>query len=147
MPADYCIGDHCLFVVDFSEADVIVISRQKVVRPASRQLNTKIPRVAATYARVLEEKVISHRLIERMGAAHWKSKSRALARRQLNKLDKELGQYMRYAEKKCPKIKSGRIPFSPEASLWICRTQVYQSLLKYHAGRIKNQGNLKQAAR
>jgi hypothetical protein len=47
MPAGYGIGDHCLFVIDFSEADVIGISRQKVVRPTSRQLNTKIPRVAA----------------------------------------------------------------------------------------------------
>ncbi len=82
-----------------------------------------------------------------MGAAHWKSKSRALARRHLNKLDKELGQYMHYAEKKCHKMKSGWTPFSTEASLWIRWTQVYRSLLKYHAGRIKNQGNLKQAAR
>jgi hypothetical protein len=54
---------------------------------------------------------------------------------------------MHYAEKKCCKIKSGQIPFSLEASLWIRWTQVYRSLLKYHAGRIKNRGNLKQAAR
>jgi hypothetical protein len=99
------------------------------------------------YTRVLEEKVLNHRLIECMGTAHQKSKSRASARRHLNKLDKELGQYIHYAEKKCGKIKSGRIPFSPEASLWIRWMQVYQSLLKHHAGRIKNQGNLKQAAR
>jgi hypothetical protein len=53
---------------------------------------------------------------------------------------------MRHAEKKCRKIKLGRNSFSPEASLWICRTQVYWSLLKYHAGRIHNQGNLKRMA-
>jgi hypothetical protein len=147
MPAGYGIGHPRLFVVDFSEAGMIGISRQKVIHPTSQQLNTKIPRLAATYARVLEEKVISHILIERMGAAHRKSKSRALARRGLNKLDKELGQYMHYAEKKCCKIKSGQIPFSLEAPLWIHWMQVYQSLLKYHAGRIKNQGNLKQVAR
>jgi hypothetical protein len=81
-----------------------------------------------------------------MGAAHQKSKSRALARRHLNKLDKELGQYMRYAEKRCCKIKSGWISFSPEAWLWIRQMQVYQSLLRLHAGQIKNQDNLKQAA-
>jgi hypothetical protein len=103
--------------------------------------------VAAEYARILEEKVLAHRLIERMGAAHRKSKSKASAIKRLNKVDKELGQYMRYAERKCRKIKLGRIPFSPEASLWIRRMQVYRSLLKYHAGRIKNRGNLKRAAR
>jgi hypothetical protein len=107
MAAGYGIGEHCLFVIDISAADMMGISHQKVAYPVSRRLNTKIPWVAAAYARILEGKVLSHQLIERMGAVHWKSKSRALARRHLNKLDKELGQYMHYAEKKYCKIKSG----------------------------------------
>jgi hypothetical protein len=37
----------------------------------------------------------------------------------LNKLDKEEEAYMKHAEKKCRRLKSGCIPFSPEASLWI----------------------------
>jgi hypothetical protein len=37
----------------------------------------------------------------------------------LNKLDREGEQYMKHAEKKCPQIKSGCIPFSSDASLWI----------------------------
>ena len=45
------------------------------------------------------------------------------------------------------KDKSGRVPFSPEAALWIRRTQVYQSLLRYHRGLIRNRGNLKRMAR
>ncbi len=36
MPAGYEIGDHCLFVINFSAADMIGISRQKVTRPTSR---------------------------------------------------------------------------------------------------------------
>ena len=47
----------------------------------------------------------------------------------------------------CRKIKSCRIPFSPEASIWIRRVQVYYSLLRYHEGRLKNRGNLKRSAR
>jgi hypothetical protein len=54
---------------------------------------------------------------------------------------------MKHAKKKCRKIKSGRIPFSPEASLWICQCQVYRSLLRWHAGKIRNRGNLKHTAR
>jgi hypothetical protein len=81
MPAGYQIGDHHLFVINLTATDMIGISRQKVARPTSRQLNTKIPRVAAAYAKILEGKVLSHQLIERMGAAYWKSKSRALAKR------------------------------------------------------------------
>jgi hypothetical protein len=91
--------------------------------------------------------IIKHRLIERVGKAHVSSRSRRSFTRQLIRLDKELGEYMRYADKRCQKIKSGWIPFSPEASLWIRRTQVYRLLLRYHAGKICNRGNLKQSAR
>ncbi len=49
-------------------------------------------------------------------------------------------------ERKCRRIKLGRIPFSPELALWICHAQVYKSILQYHDGHIKNRGNLKQMA-
>ncbi len=55
--------------------------------------------------------------------------------------------YMHRAEKICRKVKCCCIPFSPEASIWIRRIQVYYLLLWYHKGKIKNCGNLKQAAR
>ncbi len=103
--------------------------------------------MAKEYVRILEEKTIRHRLIERMGAAHTSSKSCQKLTKCINRIDSELGQYMRHAEMKCCKIKSGRIPFSPEASVWIKQTQVYRSLLKYHDGRIRNRGNLKRSAR
>ena len=54
----------------------------------------------------------------------------------LDALDVKMTQYMIAAEKKYRKIKSGRIPFSPEASTWIRRAQVYRSLLRLHAGKI-----------
>jgi hypothetical protein len=147
MPAGYGIGNRQLFVIDFSMMDIIGNSPPKIVRPKSRCLNTKIPRVAAEYAWILENKILKHRLIERTGIAHTNSRSRRKAAKCLNQLDDEFGYYMRHAEKKCRKIKLGRIPFLPEASLWIRRTQVYWSLLKYLAGRIHSQGNLKRMAR
>jgi hypothetical protein len=64
----------------------------------------------------------------------------------LNQLDQEGEQYMKHAEKKCRRIKSGQIPFSPEASLRIRQCQVYRSLLRWHAGKIWNRGNLKHTA-
>jgi hypothetical protein len=74
-----------------------------------------------------------------------KSKETILA--QLNQLNQEGEQYMKHAEKKCHRIKSRRIPFSPEASLWIRQCQVYCSLLRWHAGKIRNRGNLKHTSR
>ncbi len=123
MPAGYGIGDHRLFVINFASKDIIGTNPPKIICPASRRLNTKLPHVAAEYSRLLEEKIIGHCLMKRVGKAHVSSRSRWTFTRHLNCLDKDLGDYMRYAKKNCRKIKSGRIPFSPEALLWICQTQ------------------------
>jgi hypothetical protein len=72
------------------------------------------------------------------------SKEAILAK--LNQLNREGEQYMKHAEKKCRQNKSGQIPFSPEASLWIRQCEVYRSLLRWHAGKIRNWGNLKRTA-
>ncbi len=72
MPAGYGIKDHRLFVIDFASSNVIGKMAPKVVRAASQQLNTKIPRAAAEYARILKEKIIQCRLIERVSKAHTK---------------------------------------------------------------------------
>ena len=49
MPVGYGVGDHCLFVVDFSTASMISTCPPKIVRPALRRLNTKIPGCALRY--------------------------------------------------------------------------------------------------
>ncbi len=125
IPAGYGIGDHQLFVINFASMDIVGTNPPKIICPASRRLNTKLPCVAAEYSRLLEEKIIGHRLIKHVGKAHVSSRLRRTFTRCLNCLDKELGDYMRYVEKHCQKIKSGKIPFSPEELLWICQTQVY----------------------
>jgi hypothetical protein len=94
----------------------------------------------------LEEQIISHNLIQRLGEVHTLNPLEEEAMRMLNAIDSEIGEYMRQAEKKCRKIRSGCIPFLPEALIWIRRTQVYRLLLKYHAGKIRNRANLKRAA-
>ena len=53
---------------------------------------------------------------------------------------------MKSAEKKCRKIRSGVIPFSPDAAKWIRRLQVYKSLLGFLHGKGRNRGNLRRAA-
>jgi hypothetical protein len=43
MPVGYRVGDHRLFVVDFSTAFMIGTCPPKIVRPALHRLNTKYP--------------------------------------------------------------------------------------------------------
>ena len=147
MPTGYGIGDHRMFIIDLNTTDIIGSNPPKVVRPTARRLITRLPGVAAKYNAILKKKIQEHRLIERAGLLERSNASEEKYIAGLIRLDDELTHYMRHAEKKCRKIKSGRIPFSPEASMWIRRTQVYRSLLKYQAGKIRNRGNLKRAAR
>ena len=65
----------------------------------------------------------------------------------LDCIDKETKEQMKASEKRCRRIKSGLIPFLPESSRWIRRAQVYHSILRYHARKIRNRGNLKRAAK
>ncbi len=54
--------------------------------------------------------------------------------KRINVINRDGGQYMMSAEKKCRKNKPGRIPFSPEAAVWIKKCQIYRSILQYHDG-------------
>ncbi len=86
------------------------------------------------YISRLEDSLDRHCLIERLGQLHTTHKSKQAFCKGLNKLDKQSKDIMLNAEKKCRRIKSGQILFSPEAVLWIRCTQVYRSLLRYHGG-------------
>ena len=84
IPAGYGIEDYCLSVIVFSADNITSTSCPMVVCITSQRLNTKIPRVAEEHVKILEEKVLRHRLIKQTGKAHWKNKPRALSTKCLN---------------------------------------------------------------
>ncbi len=57
--------------------------------------------------------------------------------KQLNKLDKEGEEYMKHAEKKCWKLKSGRIPFSPKH---LCGSGRVKCIGLYYVGMLARYG-------
>ena len=146
MPAGFGVGDHRLFVVDFRTQSIVGASPPKVVRVAARRLNTSIPHVAERYVSMLERLTEEHRLNSRLIKVASSGRSKDLVRWKVNKIDEESNDYMRRAEHKCRRIKNGRIPFSPEASIWIRRRQVYESLLRRLQHKIKNWSNLRRSA-
>ncbi len=148
MPAGFGVGDHRMLVVNF-QADTVIGKAPFKVKPfTSCQLNTKVSSGATQkYLQKFEENLSRHRMIKKLGVIHLRYKSKKRFQREINKLDKQSKDMMTNAEKKCRRIKSGRIPFSPELSLWIRCTQVYRLLIRYHLGFFCNVGNLKRAAR
>jgi hypothetical protein len=147
MPFGYGVGDHRAFILDIPLQSLVSMNPVHIVRPASCRLNSCLPGSNKAYVRSLEKNIVQHRLIERLQEAHMGNYSAAEPARRVIVIDKEGKAYMRHAEKICRKIKSCWILFPPEALIWIRWVQVYYSLLRYHKGRVKNQGNLKRAAR
>jgi uncharacterized protein (UPF0332 family) len=147
MPVGFGVGDHRMFFLDVTTASFVGQCPPKIKRPDVRRLNTKIPSCPERYIAKLESNMDKNRLLHRLHQSHTRDDLTATERSALiEKIDAESKAYMLNAEKKCRRIKCGRIKFSPEASLWIRRTQVYRSLLRFHAGRIRNRSNLKRAA-
>ena len=147
MPAGFGIGDHRLFVVDILTSSLVGANPVKILRPCARRLNTKLPGVVARYNDKLEDLVLEHRIIERMGEAHENSGTDAEAKMKMDVVDNEFKEYKKSAEKSCRTIKSGTIPFSPESEIWIRRCRVYTTLLAMSTGRRVNRGNLIRSAR
>jgi hypothetical protein len=148
MPAGFGVGDHRMFVIDFQEASLVGTEQFRVQQFAARRLNTKVSSGATRkYIKRLEENLSRHCLTEKLGTLHIRYKQKQHFQRALNKLNQQSKELMINTEKKCRRIKSGHIPFLPEAAVWIRRTQVYRSLLRYHNGQIQNKGNLKRTAR
>jgi hypothetical protein len=126
IPVGYGVGDHRFFVVDFATALLVGTGcSQQIVRPTLRRLNTRIAGCALRYNKALQRNILWHRLLEWMVKVASSEKPKAEIVTALNKLDKEGEAYMKHAEKKCRRLKSGHIPFSPEALLWIRQSQVY----------------------
>ena len=147
MPFGFGVGDHRAFILDIPLESLVGENPVKIVRPMSRRLNSHLPKCGEAYIENLEKNIVKHRLLERLYDAHTGGYSAEETANKVIAIDDEGKSYMRHAEKICRKIKCCKIPFSPEASIWIRRVQVYHSLLRYHQGRIKNRGNLKRAAR
>eukprot|EP00956_Cyclotella_meneghiniana_P026049 scaffold55510_cov37-Cyclotella_meneghiniana.AAC.1 len=139
MPIGYGIGDHRMIVVDINKESTVGTHPQAIVRPGARRLNSKIPSCLKNYNKKLEELLDQHKLTEKM-LETCLTKSDGNIHERMNRIDELARDCMIHAEKKCRKLKSGNIPFSPEASLWIKRTQFYRTLLRYHAGKGKNRG-------
>jgi hypothetical protein len=146
MPFGYGMGDHRAFILNIPLESLIGVDPVKIVWPVARRLNSRIAGCCKAYIESLEKNITRHCLLEQLHDAHAGNYDDKIRAKKIIAIDEEGKAYMRKAEKICRKIKCCRIPFSPEAAIWIRRVQIYSSILRYHKGKIKNRGNLKRAA-
>ena len=70
MPFGYGVGDHRAFIVDIPIESLVGINPVKIVRPAGRRLNSKLPGCCKAYIDSLESNVIKHKLLKRLHTAY-----------------------------------------------------------------------------
>ena len=138
MPEGYGVGNNCLFVFDFLKSSIIGQTPPQIIRSGARQFNTKIRPTKDNYTNVMENLVLSHRLTERLFAAHNAISIIVLVKIRIEVINHEGFQYMHNVERKCHLTKYGCIPFTPYSSIWMRQCQVYHSIIRYHAGNIRN---------
>jgi hypothetical protein len=66
MPFGYGVGDHQMFVLDITMESLVGKNPTKVVCPASRGLNSKMPQCGEAYLKSLESNIVQHRLLEQL---------------------------------------------------------------------------------
>jgi hypothetical protein len=97
MPAGFGVGDHRLFQVDFRATSLVGAAPPKIVRPQSRRLNTKIPRIEHKYTEILEKQFVEHRMNTRLLEASDSSSSVMEVKEKVDRIDEESKQYKRHA--------------------------------------------------
>ncbi len=114
MPFSYGISNHCAFILDIPIESLVGVNPVKIICPAVRCLNSKLPRCSQSYIESLEENIKHHCLLTCLYDTRTGNYSIDRARR-VTIIDDEGKTYMLCAEKIYRKIKCCHIPFSPEA--------------------------------
>ena len=70
MPVGYGVGGHRLFIIDSLKSCLVGACPPSIVREAARRLNSRILSAVEKYPENVEQLVIEHKLIERLGETH-----------------------------------------------------------------------------
>ena len=144
------VGDHRTVIVDVSSRSMIGKDSFKIVRPTARRLTLANTRYVEKYIKVLEGKIMEHKLRQRLDEcaqllANDPTNSDALD--QLETIDNEVTEYQRFAEKKCRKIYVHPLAFSLPVQHWVRRRWAYHGLLRLAQHRCTNPANIRRMAR
>ena len=130
MPFGCGVGDHHLFVLDITLKSMIGTQPTRIVRPASRRLNSRVPHSAEAYNKPLKANIVWHPLIKKLQKVHVSNWLQAKKEHRVCTIDWAGKEFMTHAENVCRKIRCCSFPYLPKVSIWIRCAQVYYSLHK-----------------
>ena len=125
------IGDHRPILVDFSSDDILQEQSVKIKVPEMRRLQCDNPVVLQRYNERLEELFRQHKVLDKVRELNpWHT---TMSNREwienTERLDLAKQDLMRAAEKRCRKLCTGGIPFSPEVEVAKRRVSVWKKVI------------------
>ena len=144
LPEHGGIGDHRLFVLDFTSDSVIGSDFPRVQRAPARKLNSASERLRSNYNAVLNQLCDRHKMFDKLVAIKQIMPSMTVSEFQLamNRWDGELTDYMRASEKRCNQYRQCHIEWSPIVGSWLRRRWLLNRVRRYLDGNVKDARNL-----
>lgn len=140
LPFEESVGDHRTMIIEMTTTSTIGRFQGKIVRPTSRRLTTKQPRVMEAYNNRLEQQYRSHRIQERLNALLKQTSATERINidqhtsEKMHAIHVEMDEYKKNAESKCRKITKPTLPYSPTTSFWYDQIHAYRTLIRIKTG-------------
>ncbi len=137
---DESVGDHRTMIIETTTISTIGRFQGNIVRPSSRRLTTKQPRVMDAYINRLECQYRTHKIHERLSTllAHTSENEQQEIDQhttdQIHIIHNEMDEYKRNAESRCRKITKPSLPYSPTTSFWYDQIHAYRTLIRIKTG-------------
>ena len=121
LPSRTGVGDHRVFLLDFTLSSILGDVLPKVILASRRLLNCASDKIRCGYNRVLNQLVNRHLIFQKLLRIEQDSARVSINQIQLcmDRVDLELEQFMKLSEIECHKYKRNNIEWSPEVGVWI----------------------------
>jgi hypothetical protein len=121
LPYNVGVGNHRVFIVDITLESILGDVFPRVIPASSRLLNCKSSKIKNSYIAVLNQLSNRHLIFQKLLLTDRVSKHISLAALQLrmNKIDREMEQFMKLAERDSHKFKQNNIEWSPITRVWL----------------------------
>ena len=133
-PFYFGIGDHRGIIIDIPQKSLIGGENKSIGRPTARKLQCNEEKIWRNYNDRLESYVRRHRIQEKIEKANIALIDKTMLRKTMNKIDQVITEGMINAEKKCRKIKTGMVPFSPKLAQVGTKIKLWSLIVRHHKG-------------
>jgi hypothetical protein len=144
LPSQTGVGDHRVFLLDFTLSSIFGDVLPKVIPASRRLLNCASDKIRCGYNRVLNQLVNRHLIFQKLLRIEQVSARVSINQIQLrmDRVDLELEQFMKLSETECHKYKRNNIEWSPKVGVWIHRRWLLVRVRTFLEGKTRDPRNL-----